>query len=449
MLAAAGLVGTMLRQVQPSSLHDVAAYAAEMATIHRAYDPLTILGVNVGPTLTDVFERLGLFEVFNSWWFASLLVLLVVSIVVCTIDRTPRLWRSVHDVRVVQPEAFYDERLPHRARLDGVRPDPDEVARVLRRHHFAVRHGESTLQGERNQYFKLFTLLTHLGLVLFLAAGAITGMFGFETVLFLGNGQTAPVQAVGAKDNLIVKNLGFQAPQRADGSFADFRTDIAVYENGREVARKTIRVNDPLVVNGYVFHQNTFGPAELLEIRAPDGRLVWTGPVLLDGQLLGLPEGTMPIPGSSVGLLLVLDKDASGAPVLTLQGLTADETGQQVVPVFLQSLAEGATTDPATTAGYTIRWAGLSAFTGMVVKQDPGQNLVWIAFLCLILGLVLTFYFPRRRAWIRMSDDGLAVALLTDRHVDVNRELESLLRDLRAVVGPAPGSRTADPAEAG
>jgi len=330
-----------------------------------------------------------------------------------------------------------------------VRLEPDQVARVLRRRHFAIRRGEATVQGERNQYFRLFTLLTHVGLVLFLAAGAITGMFGFETVLFLGDGQTAPVQAVGAKDNLIVKDLGFDAPQRADGTFADFRTDIAVYRDGREVARKTIRVNDPLVVDGYVFHQNTFGPAELLDIHAPDGRLVWTGPVLLDGQLLGLPEGTMPIPGSSLGLLLVLDRDAAGAPLLTLQGLAADETGQRVVPVFLQSLSEGSTSDPATTGGYTFRWAGISAFTGMVVKQDPGQNLVWIAFLCLILGLVLTFYFPRRRAWVRIAGDGIAVALLADRHVDADRELAALVSDLRAAASPNPGAAPPGGAGAG
>ena len=83
------------------------------------------------------------------------------------------------------------------------------------------------------------------------------------------------------------------------------------------------------------------------------------------------------------------------------------------------------------------------------MKQDPGQNLVWIAFLCLILGLVLTFYFPRRRAWVRIAGDGIAVALLADRHVDADRELAALVSDLRAAASPNPGAAPPGGAGAG
>ena len=51
---------------------------------------------------------------------ASALVVLVISIVVCTLDRTPRLWRGVRDIRVAQPEPFFDPRLPDRAAMDAV-----------------------------------------------------------------------------------------------------------------------------------------------------------------------------------------------------------------------------------------------------------------------------------------------------------------------------------------
>ena len=56
---------------------------------------------------------------------------------------------------------------------------------------------ETWVYGDRNQYMKLATLLTHLGLILFLLGGAVTVAFGFETVVFVGDGQTAPVQPVG------------------------------------------------------------------------------------------------------------------------------------------------------------------------------------------------------------------------------------------------------------
>ena len=120
--------------------------------------------------------------------------------------------------------------------------------------------------------------------------------------MFVGEGQTAPVQPVGTPHNLLVKNIAFEAPRRADGSFEDFRTDLAVYQDGQQIARKTIRVNDPLQTGGFVFHQNTFGPTADLDIRDPSGRLVWTGPVILeDNADLGVPGRLPDHPGRRHG----------------------------------------------------------------------------------------------------------------------------------------------------
>ena len=257
-------------------------------------------------------------------------------------------------------------------------------------------------------------------------------------MVFLGEGQTAPVQAVGTPDNLLVKNVDFEAPTRADGSFADFTTDLAVYRNGMEVARKTIRVNDPLEYAGYAFHQNTFGPAETLQITDSTGKLVWDGPVLLDGALAGKPQGFMTIPGSDVGLLLVLDKTDAGAALLALTGITADAAAGSTNIAFLNGLGVGQTSAPAATAGYTITWSNAGAYTGMVIKRDPGQGLVWVAYLSLITGLVLSFYFPRRRFWARYEDGKLQMAMLADRYVDADREFSKIIDDMAGRVGIVP-----------
>ena len=66
----------------------------------------------------------------------------------------------------------------------------------------------------------------------------------------------------------------------------------------------------------------------------------------------------------------------------------------------------------------------------MVVKNDPGQGLIWLAYASLISGLVLTFYFPRRRVWARFEGRTLELAMLTDRYVDGRREFGELLEDL-------------------
>lgn len=443
----AALIGTMIRQIPAFALRDnPAAYAAEMADLHRRYDPVTILGANVGPTMVDVFEGLGFFRIFTAPWFTALLTLLIVSIVVCTIDRTPRLWRGVRTVRVEQPAPFFDLRLGERAAFADVDVPDELLATALRRRRFKVQVAADDeaayTYGDRNRYLKMATLLTHLGLILFLVGGAVTGAFGFETAVFVGEAQTAPVQPVGTPGNLLLKNLGFEAPTRPDGSFADFRTDLAVYRDGQEVARKTIRVNDPLEVDGFVFHQNSFGAAETLRIRDADGKLVWSAPVLMDSNILGKPQGFLTIPGSSLGLFVILDRDESGAGRLTFVGTdgSLDASGS-ILPVFADQVGLGGATDPRTTGGYEVTWAEAGAFTGLVVRKDPGQPFIWLAFLSLISGIVLSFYFPRRRVWLRRVGQRVEVAMLADRYVDVRREFGALLEDLAAVTGRRPETR--------
>ena len=445
-----------MRQFPSVALHDPATYASDVADMHRQWDGINVMGFAIGPTMVDVFDRLGFYRIFTAPWFVLLLTVLVVSIICCTLDRTPALWRSVRIVHVEQPEPFFDLRLPERAAFRGVELSPDELATVLRRKHFrtrraaatsgaaagsgaagqASRGGATMVYGDRNQYLKLATLLTHLGLILFLAGGAVTAAFGFETVLFVADGQTAPVQPVGTPHNMLVKNIDFQAPQRPDGSFADFSTDLAVYQDGQEIARKTIRVNDPLTVNGFVFHQNTFGPSASVDIRDASGDLVWTGPIILiQNTTSGLPTAFETIPGSEVGLELILDRAADGTGILDVIGIGQADAAGRVPVLFGEGLAQGTSTKPSDTAGYTISWTASGGWSGMVIKDDPGQNVIWFAFLCLMSGLLLSFYFPRRRVWARLEDGRLQLAMLADRYVDAEREFGALVAEIEKRTG--------------
>jgi cytochrome c biogenesis protein ResB len=136
-----------------------------------------------------------------------------------------------------------------------------------------------------------------------------------------------------------------------------------------------------------------------------------------------------------MGLLLVLDRDQSGAPVLALIGLDPNASQGSSAIAFLNGVSVGQTSEPAQTGGYTIRWSEASAYTGMVIKRDPGQGLVWLAYLSLIVGLTLTFYFPRRRFWARFENGRLQMAMLADRYVDTEREFETIVDRLGARLG--------------
>jgi cytochrome c biogenesis protein len=443
LLALSGLVGIFVRQFPVTQADDPARYAAELAATRGAWEAMAPFGLPLGPALADLFDMVGLFSVFSSPWFLMLMTVLVIAIVCCTIDRTPRLWHTAHDVRVAQPAAFFDPARGQRVELATPGAQAATLGAVqaafrtrhFRRQRTAEVDGASYVYGDRNQYQKLATLLTHAGLVLFLAGGALTVASGFETIVFVGEGQSAPVRPIGTADNLLLKVHDFDAPRRADGSFADYATDLSVYRDGAEVARKVIRVNDPLTVGGYVFHQNTFGPTADLLIRDADGALAWDGPLLLDDEIAGRPQGFMTIPGSDVGLVAVLSQGADGSPQLVLQGVgPADPVGGENPTLFLATVPVGVTTDAEVTGGYSIAWSDVGSWTGLVVKDDPGQAVIWLAFGCLIGGLVLSFYFPRRRAWARLEGGRLGIAFLADPSVDREREFGLLVEALESAL---------------
>ena len=66
---------------------------------------------------------------------------------------------------------------------------------------------------------------------------------------------------------------------------------------------------------------------------------------------------------------------------------------------------------------------------------------IWVAYLSLIIGLVLTFYFPRRRVWARLHGDHLEMAFIGDRYVASDREFAALLDDLSARLRNRPERR--------
>jgi cytochrome c biogenesis protein len=434
LLALVAVVGMTLQQLPSSAFRSAGDYAQQMDVIHARYDAA------LGPAAVEVLERLGAFAVFRSPWFSLGLLVLVLSIVICTLDRTPRLWRGVSDVRVVQPEPFFDPRLPDRATMDGVAAD--DLAGVIRRRGFRVRQatepdGTTHVYGDRHQYMKMATLLTHLGLILFLAAAAVTARFGDEQGLVVPEGESLTVQPIGTPGLLLVKNLGFDAPGFASGNATDFTTDLAVYRDGQEIARKVIRVNDPLSIAGYTFHQNGFGAAPHLVVKDAQGKPLWDALVPLTDQAAGSPYGILAVPGHDLGLQLLLSRQADGTGVLLVlpyRVVGTDAAGDPIPQNFPPVTLTRGETKVSDELGISIALADFGQYTLLIAKADPGQGLVWLAALCLLAGITITFYLPRRRVWARLAGDGrLGLVWRSDRYVDTEREFGRLLDDLVAV----------------
>jgi cytochrome c biogenesis protein len=439
-LSLLAVVGMTVRQLPTFAFRSAGDYADAMADIHARYDAV------LGRGIVDAMERLQLFHVFTSTWFTLGLIVLVISIVVCTLERTPRLYRQCADIRVVQPDPFYDPELPDRALLSGVAAA--DVRSALRRQRMTVRSatvdGVEYLYGDRNRWTKLATLISHLGLILFLIAGVVTWRFGDEQGLIVAEGDTLVVQPIGTPGLLSVKNYDFEAPGFLEtGQAADFTTDLGVFKDGQEIARKTIRVNDPLAVDGYTFHQNGFGPAPVLLISDANGKPLWNGPVPITSNVGGLPYDSMAVPGRDLGLELLLRRQSDGTGDLVVLPYrvtgTAPDGTAQVERYDAIDLRAGEAKVP-NGMDFSVGLVRFSDYTLLIAKNDPGQGIVWSAFAALIVGLAITFYLPRRRIWARLAPSGeVALVARSDRYVDLDREFGRFLNDLVARRSAAAG----------
>ena len=456
-IALASTIGIALRQLPDYALTNASDYASEMGRLRAAYEP------TLGPLL-GIFERLGFFRVFTSPWFVALLALLAVSIVVCTLDRVPKIVASTSPSRVFQPDEFFAAALPGRGTLQLPADMPhgaasrraDAAAALLRREGWETSieaasppGGATLLHADKNRRAYRFTLVMHAGLVLILVGAAVSGAFGYTQGILLTDGEALPVGTIGAKGTIVLENRGFSAPRSATGAFLDFTTDLALYVDGAQVAEQTVRVNEPLNYQGWSFHQNFFGPSAKLEIRDTLGDLLWSGDAPFTAVADGSPYATVPIPGSDAGLELQLRRtgatNSSGEAVVFVVASRPDPSGALspdgtplLTPIFASAIAPGESAS-APGAGFTVALVSIGSYTGIIARRDPGAPIVWIAAALIVGGLAFTLRRPRTRLWLRITPGSRAVdaALVVDRGADPTSSARTLER-VAATLGEDP-----------
>lgn len=275
-LAIAGLLAVVLPQMPDTVRNNPAAVDAWLVGKEGSY------GV-----FTETFHRLGLFTVVYSWWFLTGLGLLALSVVVYSADRFVLTWRNVTQPLERVPDSFFD-RAANRVVLETPAAGSAPLERVLRRHRFRVRaataDGATYLFADRFAWAQLGGFASHLAVILLLGGGLVSHFRGFEQDLFIAEGTTSPVFAVSHPDQMLVELQDAVAAFDAEGSPTDFRSELVIYQDGREVKRGVATVNDPLAYNGYRFHQAGYvGDGAALRVTdAASGDTIYSEVLALD-----------------------------------------------------------------------------------------------------------------------------------------------------------------------
>ncbi|NKY37755.1 cytochrome c biogenesis protein ResB [Nocardia speluncae] len=248
------------------------------------------------PVLGEWMDRFELFDVFSSFWFTAVYVLLFISLVGCILPRTVDHYRALRTPPVRVPRNL--ARLPHHHRVvvDGTAAEITDRARArLRGWRTEVRpgerEGEVTLSAEKGYTRELGNLAFHLALVALLVAIAVGKLFGYEgNVIVIANGgpgfcttspavfdsfRTGNVNDGTGMTPMCVKVKNFRADYLDNGQAEMFTSDIS-YQAGEDLTTDTwrdttIQVNHPLRVGGDRVYLQGHGYAPTFTVTFPNG----------------------------------------------------------------------------------------------------------------------------------------------------------------------------------
>ncbi|HEX7737870.1 MAG TPA: cytochrome c biogenesis protein ResB [Ktedonobacteraceae bacterium] len=426
-------------------------------------------------SLTPIFDWMQFFTIFSSWYFMLLMVLLVLSIIVCTLNRFPAIWQNFRHPIVRRSDKFYENALER-----AVFERDDAVAwtgEQLRKRGYRVRSVVDTLAvdgggrgaqkeqqdvvylyANKNSWATLSTFLFHAALVTLLLAGTFSqwhgfainsparsflpapivslsdALAGFTFDQPLANGQSATVYPRGTAHNISFRSNGFSAKYDPVTNLAtDYVTDLSVYKDGKLVAHSDhLRVNDPLSYGGVVFHQSSLIPSVNVTISDESGCLMCDQPIVLDSTstLNGLQVDlakNIPIADTGFTLSVFFPHTPSQhleqiqQPMLLF---VVDEAGQGIQTNNTQRL--GAGQSATVNKNWKLTLNAARDATVLLVTKDSGSSLIWPTAVLLILSLCATFYFPQRRIWIRIAGRRAQLAALREHFVNIRTDLLSL-----------------------
>lgn len=248
------------------------------------------------PTLGPWLDRVQAFDVFSSFWFTAIYVLLFISLVGCLTPRMIEHFRSLRAVPVPAPRNL--GRLPkHHA--EQVSADADEVAETVTRRLKGWRKvtrkqedGITEISAEKGYLREFGNIVFHFSLLGLLAAVAAGKLFGYEgnVIVIADGGPGFCTASPAAFDSFRAGNTvdgtslspiclrvnDFDAHYLPTGQALSFAANID-YQSGADLSADTWRsyrleVNHPLRIGGDRVYLQGHGYAPTFTVTFPDGQ---------------------------------------------------------------------------------------------------------------------------------------------------------------------------------
>lgn len=417
---------------------------------------------DAGPWL----DRIGMFDVYASPWFASIYLLLMISLVGCIL---PRMRQHVQAMRAQPPRVPSRlNRMPARAEtvLDAPAQDVVAAARAeLTGRRYRVRpeeDGSLVVSAEKGYLKETGNLLFHLAILGVIVSVAVGHLFGWRGEIILKEGETFTTGAASFDTlslgplvdpdripvySLRLDDLDVQFEHEAQGAqFGQprvFAGDATVQRGDGAPETRAFAVNKPLHVAGTSVFLLGNGYAPVVTVRDADGEILFSDAVtFLPQDNNYASEGVIKVPAASPGLgfvggfLPTLEFVEGLGPTSSFPGLVApalvltafegdlfpEGRAQSVFSIETDSMTQlqqedgeplrlllepGDVIELPGDRG-TIEMETVIRWGGLLVRHDPGRTPALVFGGLALLGLVLMLGVKRRRLFVRVTPAGPA-----------------------------------------
>ncbi|MCK2214653.1 cytochrome c biogenesis protein ResB [Actinomadura sp. ATCC 31491] len=431
----------------------------------RSVDPDKVARLyDQNPALAEWYDRLQLFEVFTSVWFAAVYLLLFTSLVGCIIPRTLTYARELRRKPPAAPK--HVTKLPHHAVIEHG-PGVEEAARRLRRLRFRVVTGDGWVSAEKGYLRETGNLFFHvalIGILLAIGAGSLYGYRG-NVLVVEGDGFA---NTVAAYDRFIPGSqvsaeslepfslqlgdfaVSYQVEGEKRGQALDYTAHLKVNDSPSAPARDVdLKVNDPLEIGGTQTYLIGNGYAPVFKVTDGKGQVAYEGPVvcliedkatMTSGCVLKAPDAQP----AQLGFLLrflpssVALRDGTYAsafpgdlnPEVQLLGAFSGDLGlrdgqpqsvyelappeklKKLKPLLMgtsvpKPLAVGQSVDLPGGAG-RLQYTGVKQWITLQIAYDPGRLPALLFAGTAVVSIALSLLIRRRRVFVRVTADGAA-----------------------------------------
>lgn len=419
-LALAAMIGTVIPQMPPGIENFDLELSQFLAGAQARYGEVS-----------SALYWAGFYNLYQSLWFRMLVVAVVFSIVMCTLNRWQSIMRQIRTPSLNFAESFIlglAEKATFRSVPVDLSAAEGALRAALRRSRYRVVSALSPdgktvfVYADRDRWSKLVTFVSHAALVMVILTSAGMANLGWreQSVPFYPG---RPVN-LGHGTDFTVRSDNFSIDYYADGkTVKEYKDRLVVSKGGKDVLTKTVLVSDPLRYNDISFFLVSYQPVVFARAKDDKGadlplmKMAATGPV----TALQDPKGVLVEFGQTSKDNLPLDyvqlpvKDHLITLALTYYQDVSRQAGENP-PIYAQAYVDKnfdkAVYDAFVPRNAPLRLPGFEQYSFSFTKDttailevamDPGFALGAVFFTIMALGFTVSLYTSYARCWARIT----------------------------------------------